>query len=162
MTFSSHVDKIVSCCNSRLYLLQQLKILGVNTEGLKKFFTANIRSIITYASPSWFFLLSEGDKNKLKKIQRTASRFILPELSYDDRLAILELPSVCDFIITLGERHFNKIASDPQHPLFSRVHFNTCSRISSRRNTIFRPVVCRTQKRAKSFFPFFMSYLNKW
>ena len=96
-------------------------------------YTANIRSIITYASPSWFFLLSEGDKNKLAKIQRTASRFILPDLSYDDRLAILELPSVCDFISTLGEQHFNKIASDPQHPLFSRVHFNTCSRISSRR-----------------------------
>ena len=59
LTFSSHVDNIVSSCNSKLYLLRQLKKLGMNSDGLKRFFTANIRSIISYAAPAWFSMLSD-------------------------------------------------------------------------------------------------------
>ena len=35
MTFSEHVDQIISSCNSWLYLLGQLKTLGIHSDGLK-------------------------------------------------------------------------------------------------------------------------------
>ena len=159
MTFSEHVDQIISSCNSRLYLLRQLKILGMNSDGLKRYFCANIRSLISYASPAWFFMLSNHDRDRLEKIQRSATRTILPDFSYEDRLKILCLPTVYNFIFELSKKHFTRIADDPEHPLFSRVIKNF-SRTSSRNNTVFRPKKCRTQKRAKSFFPFFMSYFN--
>ena len=159
MTFSEHVDQIISSCNSRLYLLRQLKILGMNSDGLKRYFCANIRSLISYASPAWFFMLSNHDRDRLEKIQRSATRTILPDFSYEDRLEILCLPTVYNFIFELSKTHFTRIADDPEHPLFSRVIKNF-SRTSSRNNTVFRPKKCRTQKRAKSFFPFFMSYFN--
>ena len=91
ITFSNHITNIIRRCNSRLYLLRQLKILGMNTDGLKNFYIANIRSIISYASPSWFSMLSGGDKARLEKVQRTATRFILPNFDYDERISILAL-----------------------------------------------------------------------
>lgn len=41
------------------------------------------------------------------------------------------------FYLVLVIEIFNKIASDPQHPLVSRVNLNTSSRKSSHRNTFF-------------------------
>ena len=160
LSFSKHVDNLISSCNSRLYLLRQLKVIGMNSEGLKQFYVANIRSILSYASPAWFCMLSQTDKDRLERIQRSATRTIFPNNEYQDRLSLLHLPTLCDFIFSLGERHFSRIVNDPDHPLFSRLIFNT-GRISSRNNTIFRPAVCRTQKRAKSFFPLYMSCANK-
>ena len=104
-------------------------------------------------------MLSNHDRDRLEKIQRSATRTILPDFSYEDRLEILCLPTVYNFIFELSKTHFTRIADDPEHPLFSRVIKNF-SRTSSRNNTVFRPKKCRTQKRAKSFFPFFMSYFN--
>ena len=62
LTFSNHVDSIVSSCNSRLFLLRQLKLLAMNREGLKRYCCANIRSLITHASPAWFlfYLIKTG------------------------------------------------------------------------------------------------------
>ena len=160
LSFSRHVDNLISICNSRLYLLRQLKVLGMNFYGLKQFFVTNVRSILSYASPAWFSLLSQTDRDRLERVQRSATRTILSHLEYEARLAFLELPNLCDFIHTLGERHFNKIVNDPDHPLFSRLSFNT-SRISSRNSTIFRPAVSRTKMCDTSFLPHFMSGANK-
>ena len=60
---------VISSCNSRLYLLRQLKVIGMNSEGLKQFYVANIRSILSYASPAWFCMLSQTDKDQLEHIQ---------------------------------------------------------------------------------------------
>ena len=50
LSFSSHVDHIISKCNSRLFLVRQLKVLGLNAAGLKTFYTSNIRSLLLYGS----------------------------------------------------------------------------------------------------------------
>ena len=90
LTFNSHVDNIVSSCNSKLYLLRQLKKLGTNSDGLKRFFTANIRSIISYAAgrAAWFSMLSDFDKGRLEKIQRSPLEQFHP---------ILVMKNVCHF-----------------------------------------------------------------
>ena len=159
LSFSDHVDKLISDCDKRLYLLRQLKILGMNQQGLTRFFCSNVRSLISYAAPAWFPLLSDTDKIRLEKIQRTATRAIIPDMEYEERLCILQLPYLSDFLMDLSERHFNKIACDSSHPLFDRIIFNN-NRMSSRLRTIYNPKRSRSQKRAKSFFPFFMSKLN--
>ena len=50
-----------------------------------------------------------------------------------------------DFAIDLSIKHFNKIASDTEHPLLSRGIQNT-SGTYSRLNTIFKSEICNTQK----------------
>ena len=94
-------------------------------------------------------------------MRKHSTRVILPDQEYEDRLEMLSLPILARFLLELSQRHFSKIASDSSHPLFSRIIFNNC-RMSSRNNTLYRPQRCRTQKRAKSFFKFFISESNKW
>ena len=156
LNFSANVDNIISRTNSRLFLLRQLKILGMNTNGLITFYCTNIRSVLTYAAPAWYTLLSKFDQERLEKVQRCATRVILPDLEYPKRLDVLDLPTLHIFIHNLSQRLFSKIASDVTHPLNSRILVNS-NRTSSRKTTKYYTKASRTTKRAKSFFPFFMS-----
>jgi hypothetical protein len=156
----SNVDQVVSKANCRLYFLRQLKIFGMDSCGLRIFYCSNIRTILSYASPAWYFLLSDKDKERLDKVQRTATRIILPELDYSSRLSTLNSPMLSDFIFDLSQSLFNRIANNPKHPLHSRITINTC-RTSSRCPTTYRTRTPRTTKRTKSFFYFFMSCSNR-
>ena len=52
-----------------------------------------------------------------------------------------------------------KVVADHTHPLFSRITMNSC-KTSTQAATTFRPEKARTQKRAKSFFQFYMRFSN--
>ena len=60
--------------------------------------------------------------NRLERIQRSATRTILPQLCYEDRLSFKKLPTLYDFIFGLSKRYFEKTADDATHPLFNRIH----------------------------------------
>ena len=96
---------------------------GLNNAGLVTFYLTNVRSVLTYASPAWFLLLSDFSKNELEKVQRSATRIVLPHCSYEERLKILELPSLYDFIAILSKTHFITILHNPSLPLFKRLGF---------------------------------------
>ena len=55
----------------------------------------------------------------LQRIQRSATRTILTDLSYEERLSFLVLPTISDFICDVSAKHILKIADDPTHPLFN-------------------------------------------
>ena len=115
--FTLHVVNVVSKCDSRLILMRQLKSLDLNNAGLVTFYITNIRSDLTYASPAWYLILSEFSKNGLEKVQRSATRIVLPHCSYKESLEILKLPSLYDFIACLSKTHFIKILHNPSHSL---------------------------------------------
>ena len=134
----------------------------MDNEGLKTFYVSNVKSVLSYASPVWFHFLTDADKLLLEKLQRYATRIILPNIElYDDRLTILGMPHVDDFLMSLCCDHFLKISNDSTHPLHNRIHLNT-HRISSRKAKVdkYRPSICRTVKRQKSFFEFHMRFFN--
>ena len=158
LSFNSHVNSLVSKCNARLFLMRKLKTFGLNNDGLKTFYVSNIRSVMSYAAPAWYTLLSNTNKQRLERIQRSATRIITPDIDYDERLTILQLPYLNDFLFDLAHSHFVRIMDNQRHPLFSRLSFNTGSRTSSRANFRFRPKRCRTNKRSNSFFIYFMTY----
>ena len=156
LSFSANVDYIIAKTNSRLFPLRLLKILGMDNYGLHTFYCTNIISVLTYAAPAWYFLLSKLDQARLEQVQRHATRIILPDLDYFTRLDILELPMLSDFIYYMSQSLFNKIASNIDHPLHNKIKVNT-NRTSSRKPTNFYPARTRTTKRANSYFPYFMS-----
>jgi hypothetical protein len=128
----------------------------MNKQGLVNFYCTNIRTVLTYASPAWYFLLSQTDQTRLEQVQRTATRFILPGPDYTTRLKELDLPPLSQFIYDSSLAHFHKIAGSPSHPLNERVLVNT-NRKSSRTSRMFYTKTARTSKRCRSFFHFFMS-----
>lgn len=137
-----------------------LKRCGMNAEGLTLFYTSKVRSILSYASPAWFYYLSKNNVCKLEKVQRSAFKIILPDChSYEERLALLNASTLEDFILTLSKAHFGKILCNPEHPLHGRLTFNN-RRTSSRYNFLFYLKKTGTAKRNNSFFPYFMSHFN--
>ena len=118
LSFSSHVDHIISKCNSRFLLMRQLKVLGLNAAGLKTFYT----SLLLYgAPPAWHSILNSTSKDKFELVQRSASRIIYLDLCHEERLALLSLPLLMDSIFSIYANHFKSISADPNHPLFNRV-----------------------------------------
>ena len=140
------------------FLMRKLSTLGLNTDGLKIFYISNIRSVLSYGAPAWYTLLSDSNKAKLERIQKTAVNVMLPEFSYEEALEALNLPTLNEFLFLLSDSHFSKILNDISHPLHTHIVFNTNSRTSSRSSNAFRPQRCRTVKRQQSFFKFFMMH----
>eukprot|EP00919_Chromeraceae_sp_WS-2016_P028036 GHVR01066362.1.p1 GENE.GHVR01066362.1~~GHVR01066362.1.p1 ORF type:complete len:107 (+),score=2.13 GHVR01066362.1:36-323(+) len=87
LTFTKHVNQVIAKGNSRLYGITQYKRNGLNQQGLLKLYTTNVRSVITYAAPAWFPLLSETNVAKLERVQKLALKVIYPEFdSYAQKL----------------------------------------------------------------------------
>ena len=95
--------------------MRQLKSLGLNSEGLTKFYCTNIRSIIVYAAPAWYGILCDRDKQKLEAIQKAASKIIYPTFTYDMRCVRLNIPTIQDFVFKLSLNHFSKILNNENH-----------------------------------------------
>ena len=72
------MSKTLQCSkrsNQRLYLLALLKSQGLSRDALHVIPTAIVLSVVTYALPSFFGLLSKGDKARLDSLfQKAFSR----------------------------------------------------------------------------------------
>ena len=53
MGASKHVDYVTHICNQQLYLLNQMKNLGLPKPELLSVFEAIVLTRISYASPAW-------------------------------------------------------------------------------------------------------------
>ena len=72
-------------------------------------YVANIKSVITYACPAWYNLLSDADKTRLERIQRSAAQIMLPfSDDYEQRLDNLALADYLDFPTHLMQLTFHE------------------------------------------------------
>jgi len=137
--------------------------MGMDTNGLRTFFIANIKSIISYACLAWYNVLSDTDKTRLERTQRSATRIVLPfSDNYEQRLDHLALPPITTFLHTTCSEHFTKKADD-NRPFNSRIKINT-NRKSARRakiDIIYRLSKCRTTKRHIPFLNFICDFSTK-
>ena len=74
LTWSKHVDNIVSKAGKRVYMLYQLKRAGISQNDLVKMYVSIIRPVLEYACPVW--------------------STIHPGLHYDDILVLVGLQSL--------------------------------------------------------------------
>ena len=159
LNFNANTDEIIRKCRSRLFLMKKLGTIGLNVEGLKIFYTSNVRSVITYGAPAWYCFLSDTNKQRLENMQKSCINVMLPEFNYDEALIALDIPKLNKFLFDISECHFSKILNNVHHPLYDRIIFNH-NRLSSRSKYFFRPARCRTVKRQHSFFNYFMMFHN--
>jgi hypothetical protein len=162
LNFNKHIDCLISKCKTRLFLMRKLKLIGLNVEGLKLFYTTNIHSIMCYAIPAFYTFLSEYNKSRLEIVQKAALRVFLPEFDYEERCLALELTNLNDFMFKMCANHFINILRNDSHPLYNRIIFNTNKRVSSRIAYKFRPRRSRTTQRQCSFFNYFMNFYNNF
>ena len=90
LTWSKHVDNIVSKAGKRVYMLYQLKRAGISQLDLVKIYVPVIRPVLEYACPVWSTNLSDA----IEIIQEHVLRSIYPGLHYDDILVLVSLQSL--------------------------------------------------------------------
>ena len=69
LTWNEHINEIIKKASKRLYFISQLRRARVAKQDLVLFYTSCIRSILTYASPVFFYALPEYLKNEIERIQ---------------------------------------------------------------------------------------------
>ena len=112
LTFKHHVQDITKKAKKRIYLLIKLKRTGVSMEKLKLFYLSNVRSVMTYAAPSFYSMLNGKQVESLESIQRLSTKIICPDIeSYSERLNILKIPVLSNFIEGICCKYFNKICN---------------------------------------------------
>ena len=151
LSFSDHVDDVVSRTSFKIHSMRRLKRLEASDNCLMTFFLAHVLSILTYASPAWSCLLSKSNTSKLEQIQRRCLKIIHPNESYQQNLITTALPTIEMRLNSAGSDYYQKIAYDESHPLHDIIVPNTSTRTLRMRRHSYVPK-CRTSKFASSFF----------
>ena len=74
ITFSDHIDDICDRLAGRRYGIRELKRLGLNAQGLRLYYTANIRSVLTYTCPMWGSIITKRPLEKVIQVERQAMK----------------------------------------------------------------------------------------
>ena len=65
LTWNEHISDVIKKASKRLYFLVQLKRSRVPRHDMSTFYTACIRSVLTYAAPAFFHALPKYLKDEL-------------------------------------------------------------------------------------------------
>ena len=91
LSWSEHVNYIVSKASKRMFVLFQLIKSGVKLADIVVVYCSIIRSILEYACPVWHCGLSKAQADEIESVQRRCMRALLPDISYDEALVIFGL-----------------------------------------------------------------------
>jgi len=143
LTFKDHVEERVQKRRHAAYTHIKLKHAGVPPTVLVQIYCTRVRTIVSYAAPAWFTMISNTSLNKLEGLQRLCLWVTYPELrSYSERLTIAGIKTLADHLATCCEKCIQKAAL-PTHRLSGRVH-----RVIRQKHH----VTYKTALRMKSFF----------
>ena len=103
---------------------------------MSTFYTACIRSVLTYAVPVFFYALPKYLKDELMRVEKQAMSVICPGLPYQEAIE----PVNIDTIIKV-----------PEHPLNSLISCSGPSRYALRCNKRFIVPKCKSNRFRNSF-----------
>jgi hypothetical protein len=107
LSFTPHIDQILSAISQRLYLLSQLRRQGLNIHGLDTVFQAIVLAKITYACQSFSGYLTQHDIGRLQACLNKAFRwgFTFKPIDITEKFQFHD------------NKLFNKITNNPAHCL---------------------------------------------
>jgi len=114
LSWTTHINTVVSKASKRLYFLKQLKRAGVPRYQLLHFYTAVIRPVLEYASPVWRYpslALNPTNWNQCKNEQYISSSLFSDTrgMSYPNVLFVANLNSLKDRRDRLSRSFFHII-----------------------------------------------------
>jgi hypothetical protein len=142
LNFNSNTHSIHKKCQSRIYLLQKLRKLGVNTRILQTFYSSFIESVLTFSFMCWYGSLCVRSKNVLDRVVNVCGKIVG-----------VQQQSLCVLYERRVMRKASNICTDRSHVLAH--HFELLP--SGRR---FRVPKTRTVRGKSSFIPKAITILN--
>ena len=93
LKWSKNVTYMKDKCFKNLWMIRRMKETGATINEMKEVYIRQIRSITEIGCPIWNRSLTEKDKTKIEKIQKTTLRVILGQayISYEKALKTLNL-----------------------------------------------------------------------
>ena len=76
LTWNKHINDVIKKASKRLYFLMQLKRSRVPRHNMSTFYTACIRSVLTYTAPTFFNASPKYLKDKLVQVKKQAMSII--------------------------------------------------------------------------------------
>ena len=147
----THIDQIIKKASKRMYFLIQLKRANVARHELILFYTSCISSVMTYASPAFFYALPLYLKKDLENVEKWALSIICPGLAYRKALELSNIMSINDYIASLCKKTFLSIANDPAHRLHNTLQSSGPSCYNLRCKRRFAIPKCKTERFKNSF-----------
>ena len=132
ITWNDHIGQTIKKASKCMFFLVQLKRAKVSKHEFILFYTSCIRSVLTYASPVFFYALPMHLKKDFERVEKLALSIICPGLAYREALKFLHIDSILDYIANLCKKTFSSIANDPAHRLYSMLPFSGPSRYNLR------------------------------
>jgi hypothetical protein len=140
-TWNDHIQNLLSKVRKRVYLLYALRQARASRDTLSTVYCSLIRSVITYAFPSWCNVAS----TRFTQLQKFENRL--------SRLFGLNLKcNLADFCNDIGSRLAIK-CSDMHHPLHT-IFEVSATRYSARRGKTHRKLFAKTKRFRDSFIRF--------
>ncbi|XP_064857649.1 uncharacterized protein LOC115142632 [Oncorhynchus nerka] len=143
LDWSKHTKAVVKRARQSLFPLRKRKTFGMGPEILKRFYSCNIKSILTGCITAWYGNCSASDRKTLQRVVRTAQYIIGAKL-----------PAIQDLSTWRYQRKALKMVKDSSHPshrlFFLLPH---CKR--------YRSAKSRTKRLLNSFYPQAIRLLNR-
>ena len=117
LTWNMHIDQIIKKASIRMYFLIQLKRANVARHELILFHTSCIRSVRTYASPAFLYVLPLYLKEDLENVEKRALSIICPVPTYREALELSNIMSINYYMASLCKKTFLSIANGLAHRL---------------------------------------------
>ena len=93
LTRNDRVTYIVKKSLKRLYMLGILKRARADTKTLITMYVTYVRPILEYCAQVWHYNIPEYLSKDIERIQLKAMKIIDPSLSYNDALAVFDIPT---------------------------------------------------------------------
>lgn len=94
LKWNDHITDVIMKASKRLYFLVQLKRSRVSRQYMSSFYTACIRSVLTYEAPVFFYTLPKYLKDELVQVQKRAMSIICSGIPYQQ---VIEHCPYCRF-----------------------------------------------------------------
>ena len=162
LSWSRNCTEICKQAYSRLPMLTRLKYVGAKMEDLIDVYVLYIRSVTEYCSVAWHSRLTEEQKHKLERIQRTSLKVILGDM-YIDYLSALEMTGLGSLDDQRLKRCLSFAIKCVKHPRNRRMFpmIENKESCELRNRNMFQVNFARTSTYKKSTIPFCQRLLNK-
>ena len=151
LTWNEHISDVIKKASKRLYFLVQLKRSRVPWQNMSSFYTACIRSVVTYAAPVFSHALPKYLKDELVRVEKRAMSIICSGLPYLEAIKLVNIVPIVDFITGLYSCTFDTTIKVPEHRLNNLIPFSGGSRYALRCNKHFIAPTCKTNHFRSSF-----------
>ena len=151
MGYMNTPSNVVKKASKRLYFLVQLKRAKVAFQDLLLFYVACIRSILTYATPVFYYALPIYLQQELERVQKRAISIISSGQDYHEILEAAGIPPIMAYIEDSCSNLFSNIIENDNHRLRELLPGANHPKYNLRRNRRFEIPRWRTNRFKNTF-----------